>query len=499
MKAILVLFDTLNRHMLPPYGCEWVHAPNFQRLAEQTATFDNCYIGSMPCMPARRELHTGRYNFLHRSWGPIEPFDDSMPSILKDNGVYSHLITDHVHYFSDGGATYHSRYSSWEFNRGQEGDTWKAHIKPSFEIPEATRKMESNQPSRMWIQDYINRHYMPTADDQPQAQTFHQGVEFIQNNHREDNWFLQIETFDPHEPFFTHQEFKNLYPHEYDGPQMDWISYGTVTEPENTVEHIKYEYAALVSMCDHYLGKLLDAMDQYDLWQDTMLIVATDHGLLLGEHDGWGKNIHPWYNENAHIPLFIWDPRCQVKGERRQSFVQMIDLPATILDYFDIEQPSDMQGASVKNSIAYDEPARKVGLFGSFGGHVNVTDGRYVYMRASEKKQEHQIYEYTLMPTHIRTHFSAEELQTAILHAPFSFTKECPVMQIEGQPWAIPSPFATFLYDLETDPRQENPLVDNELEEQMVTLLVDLMIDTDAPLEQFERLGLVHTYQERIA
>ncbi len=82
MNAIMVMFDTLNRHMLPPYGCDWVHAPNFERLARRTVAFDKCYVASMPCMPARRELHTGRYNFLHRSWGPLEPFDDSMPEIL---------------------------------------------------------------------------------------------------------------------------------------------------------------------------------------------------------------------------------------------------------------------------------------------------------------------------------------------------------------------------------------------------------------------------------
>ena len=76
MKAIMVMFDSLNRRMLPPYGCDWVHAPNFQRLAERSVTFENCYAGSMACMPARRELHTGRYNFLHRSWGPLEPFDE---------------------------------------------------------------------------------------------------------------------------------------------------------------------------------------------------------------------------------------------------------------------------------------------------------------------------------------------------------------------------------------------------------------------------------------
>ena len=109
MKAVMVMFDSLNRRMLPNYGCTWTKAENFARLGEKSAVFDNCYVGSLPCMPARRELHTGRYGFLHRSWGPLEPFDNSMPEILKNRGIYTHLVSDHYHYWEDGGATYHSR------------------------------------------------------------------------------------------------------------------------------------------------------------------------------------------------------------------------------------------------------------------------------------------------------------------------------------------------------------------------------------------------------
>ena len=54
MKAIMVMFDSLNRQMLPPYGDEHIIAPNFQRLAQKSVTFDQCYAGSLPCMPARR-------------------------------------------------------------------------------------------------------------------------------------------------------------------------------------------------------------------------------------------------------------------------------------------------------------------------------------------------------------------------------------------------------------------------------------------------------------
>ena len=55
MRAVMVMYDSLNRRMLPPYGADpAIHAPNFVRLAQRTVTFDTCYAGSMPCMPARR-------------------------------------------------------------------------------------------------------------------------------------------------------------------------------------------------------------------------------------------------------------------------------------------------------------------------------------------------------------------------------------------------------------------------------------------------------------
>ena len=79
-------------------------------------------------MPARREMHTGRHNFLHRSWGPLEPFDDSMPELCHTAGVHSHKVTDHHHYWEDGGATYHQRFRTHEFVRGQEGDWWKGDV-----------------------------------------------------------------------------------------------------------------------------------------------------------------------------------------------------------------------------------------------------------------------------------------------------------------------------------------------------------------------------------
>lgn len=489
MKAILILFDTLNRHMLPPYGCEWIQAPNFERLAQRTVTFENAYVGSMPCMPARRELHTGRYNFLHRSWGPLEPFDDSMPQILGENGVYTHLVSDHYHYWEDGGATYHNRYSTWENVRGQEGDLWIGQVADPH-IPETLSSRADNPDDLSWRQDWVNRQHLKTEEAMPQAQTFAKGLEFMRNNRTEENWFLQIETFDPHEPFFTQQHYKDMYPHDYDGPHFDWPDYSPVNESPQSVEHMRMEYAALVSMCDYYLGKVLDTMDELDLWKDTLLIVTTDHGFLLGEHGWWSKVRPPFYNVVAHIPLFIWDPRSKIQGERRQALAQMIDIPATLLEFFAVSRPSDMQGTPLVNSVINDTPTREAAIFGAHGAQINITDGKHVYMRAPISETNTPLFEYTLLPTHMRGLFSVDELQNLELAEPFDFTKGCRTLKILAHPWSSGFEHGTRLFDLDKDPKQEHPLQNPALEAQLLDQMIKLMKWNDAPQEQFERMGV---------
>lgn len=486
MKTIMVMFDSLNLHMLPPYGCNWVIAPNFNRLAEKSVTFDSSYVGSMPCMPARRELHTGRHNFLHRSWGPLEPYDDSMPEILKNNGVYTHLITDHQHYWEDGGCTYHHRYNTWEIVRGQEGDKWKGEVKDP-EVPEHL--------GQLWRQDIINRKYIQSEEEQPQAITFKLGMEFIEKNKREDNWFLQIETFDPHEPYFTMKKYKDLYQENYNGPFFEWPPYQSVKDDERKyIEHVRIQNAALISMCDHYLGKILDIMDQNNMWEDTMLIVNTDHGFLLGEHDWWAKCVMPFYQEIAYTPLFIWDPRSRVKNERRDALMSTIDIAPTILEYFNIERPKDMQGIPLKSVIESNEKIHEGVLFGIHGGHVNCTDGRYVYMKAPVNNDNEPLFEYTLMPAHMRNMFSVEELQDIQLEEPFEFTKGCRLMKIKSRPLFMSDMkehgWETMLYDIKKDPKQDNIIKDEKMEAKMEQLMIKLMKENDAPNEQYVRLGI---------
>jgi arylsulfatase A-like enzyme len=501
MKAVFVLFDSLNRHMLGAYGGTRIPTPNFDRLARRSLVFDRHYVGSMPCMPARRDMLTGRLSFLHRSWGPLEPFDHAFPELLHGAGIYSHLITDHFHYWEDGGATYHNRYDSYEFVRGQEGDPWKAMVQPHWErLREKYHARQFTTERREYFsQNIINREFIREEKDFPSVQCFAHGFEFLERNKDSDGWLLQIETFDPHEPFHAPARFKEPFDTGWSGPIRDWPRYGRVDELPEECEELRANYYAIVSMCDHLLGQLLDYFDENDLWKDTALVVTTDHGFLLGEHDFWAKNRMNIYEEVAHIPLFVHDPRRPARdGTRCEGLTQSIDLAPTFLDLFSAAGTPEMEGLSLFD-VAEGKASRDAVLFGYFGGAVNVTDGRYTYHRYPADLRTQEIYQYTLMPTHIFEPFSVEELSQASLSEGFRFTRGAKLLKvpvIDRSPmYNVYGPGAlleddTRLYDLETDPGQEKPLADADAEERMLRLMTDLMRANQAPPEAFTRLDL---------
>jgi hypothetical protein len=310
---------------------------------------------------------------------------------------------------------------------------------------------------------------------------------------------LQLETFDPHEPFHAPERFREKFRTGWNGPIRDWPNYGRVDEAPDECDELRANYNATLSMCDFLLGELLDYFDANDMWKDTALVVTTDHGFLLGEHDFWAKNRMNLYEELVHIPLFVHDPNApHLAGTRSASLTQSIDIAPTLLDLFGAPPAPEMQGFSLLEQ-RHGEQLREGALFGYFGGAVNVTDGQYTYHRFPADIAAQEIYQYTLMPTHIFSPFSTGELSQASLSEPFEFTKGARLLKV---PVTSRSPFynvygpgvlledETRLYDLSTDPAQELPLADSTEEARLGRLMARLMTENDAPEEAFARVDL---------
>ncbi|MEC6746939.1 sulfatase-like hydrolase/transferase [Marinilactibacillus sp. XAAS-LB27] len=485
MKTIMIMFDTLSRNYLPNYSDIDIAVPNFKRLQEHCIIFDKFYGGSMPCMPARRELHTGKYNFLHRSWGPLEPFDFSVFETLNQQGVYTHLITDHSHYWEDGGATYHNRYSSWEGFRGQEGDRWIAR---SEALPNEN-KHPMNKQGLSVTQHFANRTKQQSEEEMSTVKTIHAGIDFLKHHQDKDDWFLQVECFDPHEPFYVPDRYRESVSKDEDF--VYWPKYQKVDGEKQAdgIQEAREEYKALVRMCDHHLGKVLDYLDEANMWEDTMVIINTDHGFLLGEHDWMGKNSSPMYEEIIHIPFYMHVPGYK-GGERCDGIAQTIDIAPTLLDYYGLDIPENMEGKSLLSLLDQKVVNHESILFGTNGGQVCIFDGRYVYMRASADESNQPLVNYTMMPTQIRGFMSKDQLREAELVSGNKFSNDVPMLRIKMDNYSNSFAFGHLLFDLKEDPEQNEPLQDEKVEDDMIEKLIGMLDQIEAPEEEYIRLGL---------
>lgn len=498
MKLVFVLLDSLNRSVLGPYGGNAIATPAFDRLAGAGVTFDRHYVGSLPCMPARRDLLTGRLNFLHRSWGPIEPFDVTFPARLSAAGVYTHLISDHYHYWEEGGCGYHNQYSSAEFVRGQERDLWKAMVCPPVErFRNEYHPMLSGTPRR--FPNMVNRAHIRDEADYPIARCVRLASEFLEENHAADNWLLQLELFDPHEPFTAPRRFRESLKTGYEGPVLDWPLYDRLDVTHEEAAELRANYLAVIAMCDHYLGQLLDEFDRHGLWEDTALVLTTDHGFLLGEHDWWGKNRMPMYDAVSHIPLMVVHPDLRHRaGEHCEALTQCLDVPATILDSFGLVPPEELDSHSLLKVAADGKAMRERALFGIFGGALNVTDGRHVYFRYPEDPEGEPLNEYTLMPVHPASYFTRDELADAELVHGFRFADGMPLLRVPARDDARRPPMQggaladpdSVVYDLLADPGQMAPMRGGDHEDRMVRLMRAALLANEAPPELLKRFGL---------
>ena len=502
MKTIYLLFDSLNRSALSLYGGE-ITTPNFERLAKRSTIMDQHYIGSMPCMPARRDMHTGRLNFFHRSWGPLEPFDDSFVVNMRNDGIYTHLTSDHNHYFEDGGATYHNRYNTYDFIRGQESDAWVAMVKPPLEKfrEKYHPKQFGAERAPMRIQGMINETVFKNEKDYPLHKCFDAALNFLESNYKEESWFLHLECFDPHEPFAAPERFRSASDFDFSGQEYTWPQYQKSSEDtEEDIAKVRANYMALVRFCDEQLGRLLDFLDKNSMWEETTIILTTDHGFMLGEQDWWGKLRMPFFNEIAHIPLIIHDPNTPGSwGKRISKLTQTTDISATMLDLYELPPCGHSTGKSILPLIrSTADSIRKVAVYGVFGGAINATDGEFTYFLYPQNNKENQLYEYTLMPMHSTSLFEIRELKNAELVRGFNFTKGSPLLKIPALDDARRPPmqgggFAdtnTRLYDLRKDPKQLKPFRNPAVEMRLIKSIVNELELHEAPKEIYDIYGL---------
>ena len=208
----------------------------------------------------------------------------------------------------------------------------------------------------------------------------------------------------------------------------------------------------------------------------------------------------PLYEEVSHIPLFIYHPdNSNMSGQRRRSLTQTIDLMPTFLGFYGVNVPNEVEGHSLLPLLSAEHSIRLAAIFGYWGGGINITDGQYTYFCYPNDMLNQDLYQYTLMPSHMTKMFTVEELKTAVLVKPFNFTKEVPLLKIAHKSKAdtkthsfhFPEKMVdteTVLYDLFGDPNQKNPIIKPSVTDRLNNELFRLMMQNDAPKEVIDKM-----------
>jgi hypothetical protein len=171
----------------------------------------------------------------------------------------------------------------------------------------------------------------------------------------------------------------------------------------------------------------------------------------------------------------------------------------TILDIFGAQVPREVEGKSLLPLIEEEKNLRKSAIFGYWGGGVNLVDGQYSYFAYPDDMKNQDLYQYTLMPTHMTKPFSVEELKGSTLAPPFDFTKELPLLKVPHKSKADSKTHSyhfpekmeetqSAIYDVSNDPQQAHKLNDLVVKTRLDAELLRLIKENDAPSEALARM-----------
>ena len=504
-NAIVVLLDSLNRHMLGSYaGCvpersvSEFDTPNLDGFAARPTTtrFTNHYAGSLPCIPARHDILVGALDFLWRPWGSIEIWEDALTAHLAAAGVTTMLVTDHPHLFEVGGENYHTDFTAWDYERGHEGDPWKTADDPSF-MGAPVRVSDRHVPydtSRTWLR---------SEEEHPGPKTMSAAARWLDENAgRHDRFLLFVDEFDPHEPFDAPEPYASMYDPDWEGPRIIWPPYARAAVRKGIIDerearHIRAAYGAKLTMIDAWFGRLLDAVERHGLWDDTAVIVCTDHGHYLGEKDIFGKPPVMVYETLGHIPLLVSWPGAT--ASTNDALTTSVDLFATLADLFGVTPAHRTHGRSLRPLLEGSaESVREHALIGVWGREVHVVDGHRKYARApggDNAPLSMWSNRWSTMPVHglREARLPRPDARARLDRMPGSTV---PVIRQPFDPsdvlpfWAWGGFRGNHLFDLDEDPSEDRDLAGTPAEKEAADLLRAALEEVGTPDDQYLRLGL---------
>jgi iduronate 2-sulfatase len=397
-NVLFIIVDDL-RPAIGAYGDDVVQTPNIDALAASGFVFDNAFATVPVCGASRASMLSGRKPTTERFiWFDARldrdlPEAPSLPGHFKDNGYHT-LANGKVFDGSEDSAT------AWSEPLWNPSGDWTSSIARTTRHQDL-QKAYLNNPAgvtgpafeRLDVDD-------ASYPDGKLADKTIADLERLRNTTAP--FFLAVGFRKPHLPFNVPEKYWKLYdasdfhlPSTYDGgpegaparsvhnsPELR-NQYSGIPEQgplgETQALNLIHAYHAAVSYADAQVGKVLDALTNYGLADETIVVLVGDHGWNLGDHSMWTK--HNLFDVTLHTPMLLRDP---TRGHGRiPAVVDFLDIFPTLTELADLPTPDELDGVSLVRVLDDPTATVKPASFSRWfdGESVRTTDYRYTEWR----------------------------------------------------------------------------------------------------------------------
>ncbi len=339
-KVILISLDTLRSDHLGCYGYERDTSPNIDAFINDCSVFENTYAQSPWTLPSHVSILYSLNSANHHVYYNDQKIDNSLPSsasFFRKNGYFTHA-------FTGGGYTS----NIYGFAKGFD-----------------------------WYEEPVGGRYAPLPKDEAEK-LFNYTSQWIKNN-KDKKFFLFLHTFQIHGPYICPSPWNEMFLDDKAKWDSMYPSIFLETHGEDypftpeEINNIVALYDGEIRYTDETLIKpLLSLLKELDIYDNTLIIITSDHGEEFYDHAGWlhGSTV---YNEQIHVPLIIKFPHQEYNGTSIKSICRLVDIMPTIFEALSISYPKDaVDGKSLLSMIYGEEHEDRV--FISDLAYKNVPD-----------------------------------------------------------------------------------------------------------------------------
>jgi arylsulfatase A-like enzyme len=385
MNVLLLIVDTLRPDHVGAYGSAEVRTPNIDALAARGLRFTRAFPEAMVTIPARRSIFTCKRIFPYRNfvpnhelgrspgWLPIDDPAHTFTSELRRHGYWvAHVSDNPFTAFTKAFEPFRKSFSDWKTIVGQSG-----FYKPPETVPLET--------VYEWLPPFLRddryvpgmRKYLANSgagvdeEETCAARVCMQAVQTLKEARVRQPFCLVVDCFDPHEPWSPVEKYIRMYRDPaYRGPKIGDTPYGFARNfTPAQIRELHAIYAAEVTQTDRWLGLFLDRFRASGLADNTVVLLLSDHGYLLGDRGYTGKVPSQLHPELAQVPFILVHPDGRAAGKTNAYFASTHDVGPTLLSMVGIRPPRWMEGTDLSPVLDGGQPAERRDFH--YGGMFN--------------------------------------------------------------------------------------------------------------------------------